>query len=59
VKPDEPVRVLQNPEQVVHIIVCGDPGRNRIMTLWSGYVEPAIKEVKLPADWDEQLRGGA
>jgi hypothetical protein len=51
---DEMVRVLPSPE-VVHIVVCGDPSRNRVMTLWGGYVKPATKEVKLPANWDQLL----
>ena len=48
---DEMVRVLPGPE-VLHIVVCGDAGRNRVMTLWGGYVTPATKPVKLPANWD-------
>ena len=50
--PDDMVRLLPGPYQVVEIVVCGDPGKNRIMTLWSGYVEPSIKEIRLPAKWD-------
>jgi hypothetical protein len=50
--PDDLVRLLPGPDQVVEIVVCGDPGRNRIMTLWSGYVQPSIKEIKIPAKWD-------
>jgi hypothetical protein len=29
----------------LHIVVCGDPDRNRIMTLWSGYVRPVTKKI--------------
>ena len=50
--PDDMVRLLPGPDQVVEIVVCGDPGRNRIMTLWSGYVQPSIKEIRLPVRWD-------
>jgi hypothetical protein len=45
VAPDELVRVLPSPD-VLHIVVCGDPDRNRIMTLWSGYVNPVTKRVE-------------
>ena len=50
--PEDMVRLLPGPDQVVEIVVCGDPGRNRIMTLWSGYVQPSIKEIRLPVRWD-------
>jgi hypothetical protein len=46
VEPDELVRVLPSPD-ILHIVVCGDPDRNRIMTLWSGYVQPVTKRVDL------------
>jgi hypothetical protein len=48
VQPDELVRVLPSPD-VVHIVVCGDPDRNRVMTLWSGYVQPVTKQIDFPA----------
>jgi hypothetical protein len=47
VEPNELVRVLPSPD-ILHIVVCGDPDRNRIMTLWSGYVQPVTKRVDLP-----------
>jgi len=50
VEPDEMVRVLPSPD-VLHIVVCGDVNRNRVMTLWGGYVKPATKEVRLPKNW--------
>jgi hypothetical protein len=40
----ELVRALPSPD-VLHIVVCGDPDRNRIMTLWSGYVQPVTKKI--------------
>lgn len=49
--PDEFIRVLPDPD-TIHIVVCGDPGRNRLMTLWGGYVNPVTTEIKLPANWD-------
>jgi len=45
VEPDELVRVLPSPD-LLHIVVCGDPDRNRIMTLWSGYVQPVTKAIE-------------
>jgi hypothetical protein len=50
VEPQELVRVLPSPD-IVHIVVCGDPDRNRLMTLWSGYVQPVTKPIDLPAQW--------
>jgi hypothetical protein len=50
VEPQELVRVLPSPD-IVHIVVCGDPDRNRLMTLWSGYVQPVTKPIALPAQW--------
>jgi hypothetical protein len=44
VKPDDMVRVLPSPE-VINIVVCGDPDRNRVMVLWGGYVSPASKRI--------------
>ena len=43
VKPDELVRVLPNPD-VINIVVCGDPDRNRLMVLWGGYIKPVTKK---------------
>jgi hypothetical protein len=54
VDPDEMVRVLPSPD-VVHIVVCGDPDRNRVMTLWSGYVQPVTKKIDLPAHEHERF----
>jgi hypothetical protein len=44
VKPDDLVRVLPSPD-VIHVVVCGDPDRNRVMVLWGGYVSPATKKI--------------
>ena len=51
---DDMVRVLPSPD-IIHIAVCGDPNRNRVMTLWGGYVNPVTKKVTLPANWDRLL----
>jgi hypothetical protein len=55
VGPDDMVRVLSSPE-MVHIVVCGDPSRNRVMGFDGVYVRPSTKEIELPANWDELLR---
>jgi hypothetical protein len=44
VKPDELVRVLPNAD-VINIVVCGDPDRNRLMVLWGGYIKPVTKKI--------------
>ena len=44
VKPDDLVRVLPSPD-VINIVVCGDPDRNRLMVLWGGYVSPVTKKI--------------
>jgi hypothetical protein len=45
VGPDQMVRLLSSPD-MVSIVVCGDPGRNRIMGLHAVYIRPTIKEIK-------------
>ncbi len=46
VQPDDRVRVLPSPD-VIEIVVCGDPDRNRLMVLWGGYVSPVTKKIEL------------
>jgi len=41
---------------LVHIVVCGDPTRNKAMTLYTAYNRPTIKEIRFPANWDELMR---
>ncbi|HEX6004745.1 MAG TPA: hypothetical protein VFZ14_12185 [Burkholderiales bacterium] len=48
VGPDELVRVVPSPE-TIHIVVCGDPHRNRAMVLWGGYVNPVTKKIDCDA----------
>jgi len=43
---DKMLRVLPSPD-VIHIVVCGDPNRNRVMVLWGGYVNPVTKKAEL------------
>lgn len=44
VKPTDLVRVLPSAD-VINIVVCGDPDRNRVMVLWGGYVMPVTKKI--------------
>lgn len=46
-KPDGMVRVVPNPD-VINIVVCGDPNRNRVMVLWGGYVNPVTRKMQFP-----------
>ena len=45
-EPDDMVRVLSDPD-IVHVIVCGDRHRNRLMTFEGGHTQPTTKEIKL------------
>ena len=38
------VRVIPDPD-IINIVVCGDPSRNRVMVLWGGYVMPVTKKI--------------
>ena len=56
VGPDEmiPLLACASPD-VIDVVVCGDPSRNKIMNLWAIYSRPVTKEIKLPADWEKLL----
>jgi hypothetical protein len=43
---DRMLRVLPSPD-VINIVVCGDPNRNRVMVLWGGYVNPVTRKVEI------------
>jgi hypothetical protein len=45
--PDDEVRILASPD-ILHIVVCGDLNRNRVMVLEGGHTRPTTKEIKLP-----------
>ena len=45
VGPQDLVRVLPSPD-VINIVVCGDPDRNRVMVLWGGYVSPVTRKIE-------------
>ena len=42
---DRLLRVVPSPE-MIDIVVCGDPHRNRVMVLWGGYVNPVTKKAE-------------
>jgi hypothetical protein len=56
--PDDVVRVLSGPD-LLSIVVCGDPYRNRVMVLEGGHTRPTTKQIALPAKWDELLKQAA
>ena len=43
-KPHGMVRVVPNPD-IIKVVVCGDPNRNRVMVLWGGYVNPVTRKM--------------
>ena len=45
-EPDDMVRVLSSPD-LLHIIVCGDINRNRVMVLEGGHTRPTTKLIRL------------
>ncbi|MNC89244.1 hypothetical protein D3C83_51500 [compost metagenome] len=49
------VKVLSGPD-VLHIVVCGDPHRNRVMVMEGGHTQPTTKPVRLPAGWSERSK---
>ena len=52
--PDEMVPMFQIPD-TIHIFVSGDKGRNKYTSFWGPYFKPVLKEIKLPAKWEELL----
>lgn len=46
-KSNDMLHLLSSPD-TVHIVVCGDSNRNRLMVFEGGHAEPATKEIKLP-----------
>ncbi len=44
--PDDVVRILASPD-ILHIVVCGDPNRNRVMVLEGGHTRPTTKEFRI------------
>jgi hypothetical protein len=52
---DDLVRVVPSPD-IIHVLVCGDPDRNRVKTLNTHYTCLTTKEIKPPRNWDELLK---
>jgi hypothetical protein len=50
--PDDTVRILSGPD-ILHIVVCGDPNRNRVMVLEGAHTRPTIKQI----EWREVESG--
>jgi hypothetical protein len=48
--PADMVRVLSSPE-VLSVVVCGDPNRNRVMVMEGGHTRPTTKLIRLPKNW--------
>ena len=44
-EPGKLVRLLSGPE-IVHIVVCGDANRNRVMVLEGGHTQPTTKAIR-------------
>lgn len=55
---DDMVRILSRPD-ILHVVVCGDPHRNRVMVLEGGHTRPTTREVRLPPDWKDILARSA
>jgi hypothetical protein len=45
--PDDRVRVLSSPD-ILHVVVCGDPHRNRVMVLEGGHTRPTTRPIREP-----------
>jgi hypothetical protein len=56
VGPGDEVPIIPSPD-LINLVVCGDPGRNRIKTFDSGYTLLTTREIKLPAKWDRLPKG--
>jgi hypothetical protein len=44
--PQDRVRVLSSPD-IVHIVVCGDPHRNRVMVMEGGHTRPTTRRINM------------
>ena len=53
--PDDLVRILSSPG-ILHIVVCGDPHRNRLMVMEGDHTQPTTKAIALPRDWERLLK---
>lgn len=55
-KPDDLVRVLSGPD-ILHIVVCGDAYRNRLMVMEGGHTQPTTRAIRLPSHRAAMRRG--
>lgn len=53
--PSETVPVMGYPG-LIEVVVCGDPNRNKAMTMHSVYNRPVTREVTLPRNWDALMQ---
>ena len=53
--PDDLVRILSSPD-ILHIVVCGDPHRNRLMVMEGGHTQPTTKPIAMPRNWERLLK---
>ncbi|MBI2906234.1 MAG: hypothetical protein HYX92_01120 [Chloroflexi bacterium] len=53
--PDKTIPQLADAE-AISVVVCGDPHKDKVMSLWCNYNRPVTKEIDLPAQWDDLLR---
>jgi hypothetical protein len=53
---DEMVPMFQTPD-TLHVFVSGDRGRNKYTSLWGPYFRPTLKEIRLPARWNQLFQG--
>lgn len=54
-KPEDMVQVLASTD-ILSIMVCGDPNRNRLMVMEGGHATPTTKAVRLPKNWADLLK---
>ena len=53
--PDDIIQVLSGPD-ILNIIVCGDPYRNRLMVMEGGHTKPTTKAIQMPRNWNQWLK---
>jgi hypothetical protein len=53
--PNDLVQILSSPG-ILHIVVCGDPHRNRLMVMEGGHTQPTTKPIALPRNWERLLK---
>ncbi|MBI2906704.1 MAG: hypothetical protein HYX92_03490 [Chloroflexi bacterium] len=55
VAPDETIPLFASVEPI-DVVVCGDPNKDKLMSLWANYNRPVTRKIELPARWDELLK---